>query len=84
MWVVDRYMPSIRPIWESALIGAPPLRDETITPARAQELHGANAARRTATVMLIAPNELRLTNIVIAESPNDVLTVGLECRRNYM
>jgi uncharacterized protein (DUF2236 family) len=41
--LVDHFMPSIRPVWESALCGEPPIRNETITPSRARELYGAKA-----------------------------------------
>jgi len=40
---VDHYMPSVRPLWEAALAGPPPQRDETITPAQARALYGARA-----------------------------------------
>jgi uncharacterized protein (DUF2236 family) len=41
--LVDHFMPSIRPVWESALGGEPPIRNETITPSDARELYGAKA-----------------------------------------
>lgn len=43
--LVDRVSPSIRPVWQNALRGAPPLRDETVTPAQARERFGAIPAR---------------------------------------
>ena len=47
---IDRIAPSVRPVWENALRGAPPLRDEVVTPARARELYGTR---------LVAPQGLR-------------------------
>lgn len=41
----DIVAPSIRPVWENALRGQPPLRDEIVTPSQARERYG-NAATR--------------------------------------
>jgi uncharacterized protein (DUF2236 family) len=41
--LADSLMPSIRPVWESALCGEPPLRNEVVTPSRARELYGTRA-----------------------------------------
>ena len=46
--LVDRVSPSIRPVWENALLGAPPLRAETVTPAQARERFGTLSGRATA------------------------------------
>lgn len=43
--LVDLFAPSIRPIWESALAGPPPIRDETLSPSVAKSRHGQHRAR---------------------------------------
>ncbi|GAA4534154.1 oxygenase MpaB family protein [Amycolatopsis samaneae] len=43
--MVDRIAPSIRPVWQQALSGPPPVRDEVLSPARARELYGHQGTR---------------------------------------
>ncbi|MPY79651.1 MAG: DUF2236 domain-containing protein [Actinophytocola sp.] len=44
----DIVAPSIRPVWENALRGRPPLRDEVVTPSQARERYGSAAIRNPA------------------------------------
>ncbi|GAA5126341.1 oxygenase MpaB family protein [Haloechinothrix salitolerans] len=46
--LADIVAPSIRPVWENALRGRPPSRDEIVTPAEARQRYGAAASRNPA------------------------------------
>ncbi|WP_051400237.1 oxygenase MpaB family protein [Haloechinothrix halophila] len=43
--LADIVAPSIRPVWENALRGRPPLRDEIVTPSEARQRYGSAAIR---------------------------------------
>ncbi len=46
--LADIVAPSLRAVWENALRGRPPLRDEVVTPAEARERYGSAAVRTSA------------------------------------